>query len=78
MELTGNHMNTSTVVYVINAILTMCFMALAWTGKITWTQAMALVGALLVPSAGHVALQNKSSSTAEPVKSSTPGENKPS
>lgn len=44
------------VVYGINAALVLAAFVLVFYGKVTWQGATLLVGALLTPSAGHVAM----------------------
>ncbi|CAN5753704.1 hypothetical protein BH11MYX2_BH11MYX2_41450 [soil metagenome] len=45
------------VVYACNTLLVLGSFALVWQGVIAWEVALAFVGVLLVPSAGHVAVQ---------------------
>lgn len=48
----------SVIVYSLNVVVTIAAFALVFFGKITWEAATVVVMALLVPSAGHVAVQN--------------------
>jgi hypothetical protein len=51
-------MNTKEiVVYGLNVLVALGAFALVYTGKIGWIEAVGLITVLLVPSAGHVAVQ---------------------